>query len=119
MRARKYTKVIEFYRTVRVADGYGGFTIENEFIAKSWANIKSATNISSYSNSLNDIGINDPINTIVINLRHRNDLDYNAVDMLIKYNNRYYTIQNNPNNLDLENVDVQIIAVLQYTENAS
>lgn len=107
MIARKYNKRVEIWETTDVADDYGGNTVTDELITKSWANISTANK---YSNKLDNIGITDPINTIIVKLRHRNDISYNAINKYLKYNGIKYIIQNNPTNVDLNNTEIEIIA---------
>ena len=116
MISRKYTKVIEFWQTQEVADTYGGYTISEQIITKSWCNIKTVSSSSKTSQTLTDLGINDPYNSIIISLRYRNDITYNAINQFIKYRGEKYVIQNAPTNINLENTEVEIIAVKQSTE---
>lgn len=116
MRSRKYTKIIEIYQTSRVSDGYGGYTVTDEIIARSWCNIRTVSNNSRYSQRLTDLGITDPTSAIIVSLRHRNDLDYNAINQYLKHNGNKYIIQNAPTDINLEGVDVEIIATKQATE---
>ncbi len=111
MKAREYTKRVEFYATTNVADGYGGFTVTEALIATSWAKVETGK-----SRRLTDLGITDPVNTIVINLRHRNDIKYNAINQFIRYRGIDYIIQNAPTNKGFEDVDVEIIATRQILE---
>ena len=106
MKARKYTKRIAFYQTVAVADTYGGSTVSETLVATSWANVQTNNSVQ----RLTDLGITDPVNTIVINTRHRNDIDYNAVNQYILYRGVKYIIQNAPVNIDFHDVDIEIIA---------
>lgn len=111
MKARKYTKRIAFYQTVAVADTYGGSTVSETLVATSWANVKTNNNVQ----RLTDLGITDPVNTIVINTRDRNDIDYNAVNQYILYRGVKYIIQNATINVDFNDVDIEIIATREIT----
>lgn len=115
MRSRRYTKIIEIWQTTPVEDGYGG-SLPNEevLITKSWCNIKNKTN----TQRLTDLGVTDVNNTIVIQLRHRNDINYNAINQYIKYRGVKYIIQNAPNNVDFQDVDIEIIATRENVKTA-
>lgn len=115
MRARKYNKRVAFYQTTTVADGYGGFTVTDSLIATSWCEIKTVSNNSRYSQRMTDLGITDPTSAIIIQLRHRNDIEYSAINQYVLYKGIKYIIQNAPTNIDFENVDVEIIAIREST----
>jgi len=112
---REYTKVIEFWQVVEVADGYGGFTVSEELITRSWCHLQTINTNSRNTQALVDLGVNDPLNTIIVHLRYRNDITYNAINQFIKYRDEKYIIQNAPANINLENTEVEIIAVKQST----
>lgn len=120
MRSRKYTKVVEFWQVESVSDGYGGNTTPTEtLVAKSWANVKTVSNNKQTIQNLTDIGINDPVNAIIINLRYRNDIVYNAINQYIKYQGVKYIVQNNPTNINLNSVEIQIIATREQTDSVT
>ena len=106
MKARKYTKRIQFYQTTNVADTYGGFTVSEALVATSWCNIKTVSN----GQRLTDLGISDPSNSIILQLRQRNDIDYSALDMYVKYRGVKYIIQNAPTNTDFNDTEIEIVA---------
>ena len=106
--------MIEFWQVVDTPDGYGGNLVTEELIAKSWCNIKTASNNRAVS-KLDSIGITDVANSIIIHLRHRNDIIYNMVNQFIKYNGYKYVIQNAVN-VDLEDIDIEIIATKEHTK---
>lgn len=114
MRSRRLTKRIEFYQVTETADGYGGYTVSDELIARSWAKIKTPTNAYT-SQRMTDIGITDIQNTIIIHLRHRNDINYNGVNQFIKYNNKKYIIKG-VSNIDLNGFQIEIIATREQTD---
>lgn len=116
MRARFYNKVIEFWQTSNISDGYGGLTTTDIFIAKSWCNVKTASNNSRYVSRLTDLGITDPTSAIIINLRYRSDIDYNAINQFIKYRGDKYVIQTTPTNIDFRNTEIELIATRQSTD---
>ena len=105
MRSRRYTKRIEIYETTNVADGYGGNTVSEALLGESWCELKTIKNPKRFV----DLGINDILNTIVINVKHRNDLTYNGVNQYLKYNGNKYIIKG-ITNLNLKDNDIEIIA---------
>ena len=110
MRSRLYTKRIEIWQTSNVSDGDGGFTVSETHIANSWCNIKTASNNSRFSSRLTDLGVTDPTNAIIVQLRKRNDINYNAINQYLKYRGYRYIIQNAPTNIDFNDTDIEIIA---------
>ena len=112
MKSRNYTKRIEFYQTAAVADGYGGNTVSETLVATSWANIRTPKD----SQRLIDLGVTDPTDVIIITTRHRNDIDYNAINQFIKYRSVDYVVKNAPTNMGFMDVEVEIIATRQATE---
>jgi len=110
LKSREYSKRIKFYQTAAVADGYGGSTVSETLVATSWAKIETGN-----SRRLTDLGITDPINTIIIKTRYRNDIDYNAVNQYILYRNIKYIVQNAPTNENFMDVDIEIIATRDMT----
>ena len=119
MKAREYDKVIEIWQTTEVADGYGGMTITDELIARSWAKVSSVSNNSRYVGRLTDLGVTDPSNAIIVRLRKRNDLTYNAINQYLKYRGVKYIIQNDPANIDFSDVDIEIIATKEATQSVT
>jgi len=113
LKARNYSKRVEFYQTSVVADGVGGGTAGGDsLVATSWANVRTVKG----SQRLLDLGVTDPTNTIIVTLRHRNDIDYNAINQYIKYRGLKYIVHNAPANIDFMDVDIEIIAVRQALE---
>lgn len=115
MISREYNKRIEIWQTAVVDDGYGGDTVSETLIASSWAKVSSASNNARSIGRLTDLGITDPNNAIIVKLRHRNDLTYNAINQYLKYRGVKYIIQNDPTNIDFKDVDIEIIAVKEAT----
>jgi SPP1 family predicted phage head-tail adaptor len=104
MRARKYNKRIELWQTESVEDEYGGFVVNEVLISKSWCKI--ITN--DRNNRSTDFGITTTNNTIVVQLRKRNDLPYNSLNQFFKYRGERYTIQGTPINIGFEDREIQI-----------
>ena len=120
MRSRKYNKRIAFYQTNITPnnDGFGGggeSYATPTLLATSWCEIKTASNNSKFVGRMTELGITDPTLAIIVQLRHRNDIDYNAIDMYLLYNGVKYIIQNAPTNINFEGVDVEIIATREST----
>lgn len=115
-RARKYTKRVQIWQTTFMPDGFGGNIVSDELITSSWAKVKSATSNSKFSQRLIDLGITDPTLALVITLRFRNDIDYNAINRFLVYRNERYVIQNSAVNVDFFNSEVEIIAVKERTQ---
>lgn len=109
-RSRKYTKRVEIWETTNVSDTFGGITVSEALLTTSWANVKTASNNSRYTKRLTDLGITDPTNAIIVTLRLRNDVLYNAITMYLKYAGVKYIIQNAPVNIDFVGHEVEIIA---------
>jgi SPP1 family predicted phage head-tail adaptor len=107
MRSRKLSKRIEIWQTSNVSDGFGGNTVAETLIARSWAEIITLND----TNRSTDIGITSATNTIKIKLRKRNDLTYNSINQFIKYRGAKYIIKNQPFNVDFRDDTIEIIAV--------
>ena len=116
LRARKYTKRVQIWQTSFVPDGFGGNVVSEELITTSWAEVKSAAANSKFSQRLVDLGITDPTLALVVKLRYRNDVDYNAINRFLLYRSERYVIQNSAVNIDFFNSEVSIIAVKQRTQ---
>ncbi|MCB0448416.1 MAG: phage head closure protein [Gelidibacter sp.] len=114
MRARHYTKRIDFYQVTSVPDGYGGNTITEDLITSSWCNISTPKN----TQRLVDVGVTDILNTIVITLRKRNDINYNAINQFIKYNGFKYVIQGVIDK-DLRGIEIEITATREQTDSVT
>ena len=107
MRSRKLSKRIEIWQTSNVSDGFGGNTVDETFIASSWAEIITLNN----TNRSTDIGITSATNTIKVRLRKRNDITYNSVNQYLKYRGFKYIIQNQPFNVGFKDEVIEILAV--------
>ncbi len=107
MRSRKLSKRIEIWQTSNVSDGFGGNTVAETLIARSWAEIITLND----TNRSTDIGITSATNTIKIRLRKRNDLTYNSINQFIKYRGAKYIIKNQPFNVGFRDDTIEIIAV--------
>ena len=104
MRARKYNKKIEVWQTAPLSDGFGGSTISETLLTSSWCSINTLDRISRST----DFGITDTNDTIVVQLRKRNDLIYNSKNLYFKYRGYKYLIQSEPINIGFEDREIQI-----------
>ena len=104
MKAREYNTRIEVWEvTTPTPDGFGGSTISNHIIAKSWAKLKT----NGLGHKAKDMGIiefNDPLLFLV---RGRNDLPYNGRNLFIMYHGQKYIIKA-VRNEDLRDIDTEI-----------
>jgi SPP1 family predicted phage head-tail adaptor len=104
MRARKYHKKIELWQTTSVSDGYGGNGVTNELIASSWCNI--VTENKMYRST--EFGATETADTIVVQLRKRNDLTYDSKTQFFRYRGVVYDIQSEPVNIGFDDREIQI-----------
>lgn len=105
MRARKYNKRIDVYQVTNVSDGFGGNGVGvPTLIARSWCKLITLNKLDRNT----DVGIIDTIDTIVIQLRKRNDLDYNSKNMYFVYRSEKYIMQSEPINVGFEDREIQI-----------
>lgn len=102
--SRKYTKIIKIWEATRVPDDYGGNTITTALSESIWANVttKRATRE-------NENGQNDNLVQTVFTVRNRYNLSLSVKDNFIKYGGLIYDIDGILN-IDLDNIDVQILA---------
>ena len=115
MKARKYNRRVQIWQTNVVHDGYGGYKVTEALKKTSWANIETVGNNSRYVTRLSELGINDPLNTIIVRLRYRNDITYNAINQFIKYRGAKYIIQNAPSNINFMDTEIEILATREQT----
>ncbi len=113
MRNRQSRKRIEIYQTTTTVNEFGGRSTSDELITSSWANLTTLTNSRKYMSSSQNLGINDVSNTIVVKLRKRNDITYNAINQYIKYNGFRYNIITNPIDVDFNNSYIEFLATKQ------
>lgn len=107
MRARKYTKKIEFFQTTKVADGFGGNTMSSVSLGSFWCKIDSLSANSRFNGSNTNFGTLDLVNSYKITLR-KGLLDFNQKDMYILYRNDKYIIQTQPNNINFTDSEIEI-----------
>ena len=111
MRSREYTKRVYIYSTTEAADGYGGYTTTSSYVGESWAKIQTAGE-SGYSSKLTDMGITQGVESIVVTMRHRNDITPQTRNYFLIYNDYIYVVQGILN-VNLLNVDLVMFATRQ------
>lgn len=89
MIARSYNKRIDFWHFTATKNDFGGSVITDELLFSSWANIK--TNASGFN--YQEIGLNQFENVTKFSVRFRNDFNYNANDLQIRYKGEKYIIK--------------------------
>lgn len=104
MIARKYTKAISIWQSVEVSDNYGGSTVTDSLIYSVWANVEAKR-----ASILSENGQRDNIVQTIFTIRNRYDINFSVKDNFIKYNGLIYNIDSILN-LDLNNIDIQILA---------
>ena len=104
MQSRKYTKLIEIWKTTTVPDSYGGNTVTDELDFVMWANVTAKQ-----SSRLNENGQNDNFVSTVFTVRNNPNLAISIKTNFIKYNGLIYNIDSILN-IDLDNIDVEIQA---------
>lgn len=111
-RSRDFRKRVKLYQITEVTDGFGGYTIEDQLLTTTWAEIKSISQ-KPQNDILTDFGINNANLAITITVRKRNDLTYNTINQYITYNGDKYNILTFPEN---KNFDNRFITFLAYKE---
>jgi len=101
---RKYTKIIEVWKTTNVADGYGGQTVSTALDYTMWADVTAKQ-----SSRLNENGQNDNFVQTKFIVRNRVNIDLSIKDNFIKYNGLTYNIDSLLN-IDLDSIDLEILA---------
>ena len=114
-RARKYNKLVEVWQTAPIQNQYGGNTISETLLTKTWANIKTSNSLSRST----EFGITDTNDTIVLTLRKRNDLNYNSLNQFFKYRGLKWLIQGTPINVGFEDNEIQITLKRQSIKDAN
>ena len=107
MSARRFRKRIEIWQIKDVADGFGGFTVSEELITTTWADLKT---IDARKNTT-DFGINNSQLAVMCTVRKRNDFYYNTINQFIKYAGDKYTILSFPEDKNFDHSFITFIAV--------
>ena len=102
MKARKYDKLIQLWKTTEVDDGFGGNTVNTGVLQSTfWANVQTKG-----ARNLNENGSVQNINQIVFTIRNRYDIDLQ--DCYVKYQSKVYQIATTTNQ-DLNNIEIEIV----------
>jgi len=104
MIARKYDRIIEMWKTVTVADGYGGNIVTTELDYSLWSNVSTKQ-----SSRTNENGQNDNFVQAVFTVRNNPNFTISIKDSFIVYNSVAYNIDS-VLNIDLDNIDIEIQA---------
>jgi hypothetical protein len=89
MIARNYTRLVDFYRTNNVADGFGGNTVSESLIGSYWSEVKNAR-------SFNDTAQGTDVikNTYVFQIRVNDFIEPHLNNLSIIYNGQKYIVNN-------------------------
>lgn len=107
MRSRGLNKKINIWKRNQVSDGFGGFTMQDEFITNSWAKIETAKTT---ARDLNNIGMENMSINLMITVRYREDLQYTGINQFISYKGVSYAFTLAPNEVNLNNTFVKLVA---------
>lgn len=115
MISRKLNKRIEIWKLTQVSDGFGGYTVSEALINRSWAHIKTFQ-AGRFQGNLSDFGIVAGQNAVQFTVRRRNDLTYDLGTMFIKYRNVKYTISTAPTDIDFNDNTITFMGVAETTK---
>jgi hypothetical protein len=89
MIARNYTRLVDFYRTNNVGDGFGGNTVSESLIGSYWSEVKNAR-------SFNDTAQGSDVikNTYVFQIRVNDFIEPHLNNLSIIYNGQKYIVNN-------------------------
>jgi len=113
MRARRLSNRVQIWQTESVSDGFGGNTNKDYQLTDSWAEVKTLGNSSKYSKSVENFGLTDRFNSIVVTMRKRNDIEYNSINQYLVFKGVEYIIQSQPANVDFRDDSIVLIATRQ------
>ena len=101
MRARRYTDIIEFWESVEVPDGFGGFVLDPVKQFDKWAGI--TTKGSGYK--FQQYGLNDFKNPVIFRIRKGNSII--TEDMFVIFNGGKFIIKG-IENVNLDNIEINL-----------
>ena len=113
--ARWFNKRIEIWQSQSTSDGFGGATMQDIKITDAWAKI--TTTSQNGGQELGEIGISDPMRSIKIMLRKRNDINYTAVNQFIIYQGQRYEVKTEPTDLDFNHSFIEFWATRVRSKN--
>jgi SPP1 family predicted phage head-tail adaptor len=89
MISRKYTRIVDFYKTENVSDGFGGNTVNDVLIGEYWAEVKQ---ISSFNDTAQ--GRDVIKNNYSFSIRINEDIEPYLNNLSIIYNGQKFTVNN-------------------------
>ena len=105
MISRKYTTKIGIWNTIKVPDGYGGFTNSESLVKYIWAEKRTT----GAGFKFRDFGLNDFKNPIVFSVRGKNNLNISETHFII-YKGKKFQIK------AIENVNFDGIELLIFAD---
>jgi head-tail adaptor len=89
MIARNYTRLVDFYKTENVADGFGGNTVSESLIGSYWSEVKN-------ERSFNDTAQGTDVikNTYIFQIRVNDFIEPHLNNLSIIYNGQKYIVNN-------------------------
>lgn len=103
MLARQYDKRIDIYEVTSVPNEFGGHTLTNVLLSKSWAKL-STTGL---GNKATNMGVTTFENPLLFYVRYRKDLQYQGRTLFLMYRGDKYIIQA-VRNVNERNTEVEI-----------
>ncbi len=107
MRGRKYTKKIAFYQVTETQNDYGDTNITDSLIFNTWCQI--ITDNQKGNNRSTEFGQTETSDRLIINLRKRDNFNFNSKDLYVLYRGLRYNIISEPINIGFEDREIQII----------
>jgi hypothetical protein len=89
MIARNYTRLVDFYRTNNVGDGFGGNTVSESLIGSYWSEVKNERSFNDTSQGTDVIK-----NTYVFQIRVNDFIEPHLNNLSIIYNGQKYIVNN-------------------------
>jgi len=111
VRSRKLTKRIEIWQTTPAKDGFGGNTVTDVLVSKSWADVSTFQAGKYRGGNLSDFGIIEAYRAVLFKVRKRNDLTYDLKSMYIKYRDVKYTIASAPTNVNFNDKEIVFLGI--------
>lgn len=107
MRARKYNKKVEFYRTTAISDGYGGYYNGTISLGTAWAHITTLDR----ANRKTDEGITNAYQSLVVTIRNQTTLVLDLDRDYMLYRGKNYIIQQQPINKGFEDRELEFLVI--------
>ncbi len=87
MIARNYTRLVDFYKTENVSDGFGGYTVQESLIGSYWSEVK---NMRSFNDTAQ--GVDVIKNTYSFMIRVNDFIEPHLNNLSIIYNGSKYVV---------------------------